>query len=137
MKKSGALTFEQAQAEARSYVQDENSLAKLVDEAALKAKHYYESLEVCWQSLQTLLRLIRAQLVGKYNVPAATLTMAIAALIYFVSPFDLIPDSVPVLGYVDDAAVIAFVMKTNLTAINNFRTWEVYFGKNPVPYWTR
>ena len=51
--------------------------------------------------------------------------MAIAAVIYFVSPFDLIPDCIPVLGLIDDAAVVTHVAKANLTLISSFRTWEI------------
>jgi len=49
----------------------------------------------------------------------------VAALIYFVTPFDLIPDSIPVLGLVDDAAVITCVARANLSVISSFRTWEI------------
>jgi uncharacterized membrane protein YkvA (DUF1232 family) len=35
----------------------------------------------------------------------------IGAVVYFIVPDDLIPDSIPVLGYADDAAVMAGAMK--------------------------
>lgn len=35
----------------------------------------------------------------------------IGAVVYFLVPDDLIPDSVPVLGYADDAAILAGAMK--------------------------
>jgi uncharacterized membrane protein YkvA (DUF1232 family) len=35
----------------------------------------------------------------------------IGALAYFVLPFDVIPDMLPVLGYTDDAAVLATAIK--------------------------
>jgi uncharacterized membrane protein YkvA (DUF1232 family) len=35
----------------------------------------------------------------------------VGAAVYFIVPDDLIPDSIPVLGYVDDAAVLAGAMK--------------------------
>ena len=35
----------------------------------------------------------------------------IGALAYFVLPFDFIPDMLPVLGYTDDAAVLATAIK--------------------------
>ena len=35
----------------------------------------------------------------------------IGALAYFVLPFDIIPDILPVLGYTDDAAVLATAIK--------------------------
>jgi uncharacterized membrane protein YkvA (DUF1232 family) len=54
----------------------------------------------------------------------------VAALIYFVSPFDLIPDSVPVLGLIDDAALITCVAKANLNLISTFRTWEILRDKD-------
>jgi uncharacterized membrane protein YkvA (DUF1232 family) len=55
--------------------------------------------------------------------------MIVAAVIYFVSPFDLIPDSIPVLGLIDDASVLTFVARSNLTLISNFRKWEIVSGK--------
>src|SRR4029077_12096648 len=50
--------------------------------------------------------------------PANSILMIVAAVIYFVSPFDLIPDSIPVLGLVDDASVLTFVAGSNLTLIS-------------------
>jgi uncharacterized membrane protein YkvA (DUF1232 family) len=135
--KNGNLTFEQAQERARRYVGDEKRLGKLVAQASRDARTHYESLFDCWESLQILIRMIRAQMAGKYRVPLSALTMAIAAIIYFVSPFDLIPDSIPVFGFLDDAAVIALVVKSNRAVIRNFRTWEVFFGAESVPFWKR
>lgn len=49
---------------------------------------------------------------GRYkNYNGTSLLFVIAALIYLVSPIDVIPDVLPVLGFTDDAAVIAFVFK--------------------------
>jgi uncharacterized membrane protein YkvA (DUF1232 family) len=36
--------------------------------------------------------------------------MLLAALAYFILPFDLIPDMIPVLGFTDDAALLAAVI---------------------------
>ena len=36
--------------------------------------------------------------------------MLLAALAYFILPFDLIPDMIPALGFTDDAALLAAVI---------------------------
>jgi uncharacterized membrane protein YkvA (DUF1232 family) len=38
--------------------------------------------------------------------------LVVVALVYFIMPADAIPDFTPIIGYVDDAAVIAAVIKT-------------------------
>lgn len=48
----------------------------------------------------------------------------VAALIYFVSPFDLIPDYISVVGYVDDAAVVAFVISKISGDVEKYRLWK-------------
>ncbi len=44
------------------------------------------------------------------NVPMKIRAAMVAPLGYFISPVDLIPDLVPVVGYSDDAAVIAMAI---------------------------
>ncbi|MBR4642920.1 MAG: DUF1232 domain-containing protein [Selenomonadaceae bacterium] len=44
------------------------------------------------------------------NVPMKIRAAMIAPLGYFISPVDLIPDLTPVVGYTDDAAVIAMAI---------------------------
>ena len=45
------------------------------------------------------------------DIPIGTIIAIISALMYFVSPIDFVPDSIPVLGYFDDAAVVAACWK--------------------------
>ena len=45
------------------------------------------------------------------NTPTHVRVALIGALAYFISPFDLIPDMLPIIGLTDDAAVIAGAIK--------------------------
>jgi uncharacterized membrane protein YkvA (DUF1232 family) len=45
------------------------------------------------------------------NTPLYVKLALVGAVVYFFVPDDLIPDSIPVLGYADDAAVMAGAMK--------------------------
>ena len=38
-------------------------------------------------------------------------SIVIAALVYFVTPFDALPDFAPIVGYLDDIGVIAWTVK--------------------------
>jgi len=124
MKRRPALTFEQAAIKAESYVRHKEKLLWLLEKATRKSARYYEFLLAPWESLQIFLRLIRVHVAGEFCAPLDSLLMVVAAVLYLVSPFDLIPDSIPVLGLVDDASVLTFVARSNLTLISNFRKWE-------------
>ena len=45
------------------------------------------------------------------DTPRHVQAALVGALAYFVLPFDIIPDIMPVLGYTDDAAVLATAIK--------------------------
>lgn len=46
------------------------------------------------------------------------------AVAYLILPVDIIPDVIPVLGYVDDAAVFGFVVKMFAAEIEKYKTWK-------------
>ena len=125
MKKKTPLTFEQATSKAAWYDGRREKLRRLLDSAAAKSERNFELLLAPWESLQLFFRMIRAWLAGKYNAPANSIFMMVAAIIYFLSSFDVVPDAIPMLGLTDDAGVICSVARANLTAINKFRNWEI------------
>lgn len=67
---------------------------------------------VAWLSKPGLLRALIAQarlafrLIREPRVPALLKAIPLAAAIYVVSPIDLVPDVVPVLGQLDDLGVV-------------------------------
>ncbi|MEG0898200.1 MAG: DUF1232 domain-containing protein [Oscillospiraceae bacterium] len=63
------------------------------------------------------------------DIPIGTIIAVISALVYFLSPFDLVPDSVPILGYFDDAAVVAACWALVESDISEYIKWREVNGK--------
>ena len=78
-------------------------------------------------TLKTFVRMVKAYRKGHYQIPWVTIVMVVAALIYFVVPLDMLPDFIPVTGYVDDFAVIMAIYKKFKDDITAFQAWEQGF----------
>jgi uncharacterized membrane protein YkvA (DUF1232 family) len=75
--------------------------------------------------LQTLIYLLRDWNKGVYtNVPTKTILLVVAALLYFLSPLDAIPDFLGAIGFTDDAAVVLFVLSAIENEISHYRDWR-------------
>jgi uncharacterized membrane protein YkvA (DUF1232 family) len=61
------------------------------------------------KALPELVRLI-ARLAGDPLLPRAAKIALAAAMVYLASPIDLIPDFIPVVGYLDDVLVAALLV---------------------------
>ena len=118
--------FARALTDAKSCVGDSESLQTLFNEAARKAAAVpKDSFKEYWPYLHTMLRLVRAHHRGEYDqVASDALLWIVAALNYLVDPFDLIPDNTPFLGFIDDAAVVEFVVDRTRQTLDDFMTWE-------------
>lgn len=117
--------FARARSRAQETLGDQEKTEKLLDDAANKADRYKNKLLNVWDDLLTLLKLVRAWKSGRYkDIPLKTIIISVAAILYFVNPFDMIPDALPALGFIDDAGVITFVLNSIRGDIARFRTWE-------------
>lgn len=124
-KKDAMEQLKKAQKRADKYKDNPEAADKLLTDAQAKAKKHKGPITERLDDLATLIRLVRAYFNGQYrDVPWETIGVALGAVIYFVSPVDLIPDVIPVAGYVDDAAVIGVVIVSLANDLENFREWE-------------
>ena len=75
--------------------------------------------------LKLLVRMVRTHINGSYRAFAPmTLVMFVFALLYFITPVDLIPDLIPALGFTDDIAVALMIMRRFSSDIEKYREWE-------------
>jgi uncharacterized membrane protein YkvA (DUF1232 family) len=75
--------------------------------------------------LPVLIRLIKAYARGDYRrLPWKSIVLATTALLYFVTPFDIIPDFIVGTGFLDDAVVVAYVLKAIRDDLGRFEEWE-------------
>jgi uncharacterized membrane protein YkvA (DUF1232 family) len=110
---------------ANKYRNNPEETEKLLNRAKAKAKKNKGPLAGKLDDLMALMRMVRAYVRGEYrDVPWESIAVAIGAIIYFVSPVDAIPDVIPGVGYIDDAAVIAFVVVSIQGDLEEFREWE-------------
>lgn len=92
------------------------SKVKLAQEA-LKHKGFL-------QKIPAVYRMLKAWKSGTYKMKFIDILFPALALIYVISPIDLIPDFVPVVGALDDLAILAFAIPMLLREVDKFLLWE-------------
>lgn len=74
---------------------------------------------------QLLIGMVRDYWSRSYRqVPFGTVAAAVFTLIYVLNPLDLIPDFLPIIGQVDDAAVVAGCLVLIEQDLRAYRKWK-------------
>ena len=117
--------FAEAKRRARAYAQNPRKAGHLLTDAINKAYQHRTQLRAIWHDLMSLICMLKALCNGLYRrVPWRALILSLASVVYFLNPFDLAPDFIPGIGYVDDALVLTFVVNSIRKEINQFLQWE-------------
>jgi uncharacterized membrane protein YkvA (DUF1232 family) len=102
---------------------------KLVDVGSEKS-----GMQQVKEVMQTFIRLVKAYANGSYReVSNKSLLVGVAVLLYLVTPLDVIPDFIPVLGLLDDISLMAWFIDAFQKEISNFRAWEDNIAFTPTP----
>ena len=77
------------------------------------------------ENFKLLCSLLKDYYNGTYrNVPWKFIAAIGFAVAYLISPIDVIPDFIPLVGFVDDAAVFGLVVKSFMSEIEEYKTWK-------------
>ncbi|AXJ13017.1 YkvA family protein [Streptococcus pluranimalium] len=131
MKLNKSFNKQQALEELQSRYQKADALLR--DDA--KMEPFLEKLEkkLKWipfvrqelKMIPILISMVRSYWKKDYTrVPRRTMLAIVSALIYFLSPIDVIPDWIPVLGQMDDALVVATCWKLVNKDVEDYRQWQ-------------
>jgi uncharacterized membrane protein YkvA (DUF1232 family) len=73
----------------------------------------------------TLVRMVRSYINGDYReIQPSTVVSGFAVLLYVLSPIDLVPDFIPVLGFLDDLSLVSWFLGKFQGEIMRYREWE-------------
>ena len=102
----------------------ENEIKKLFKRINVLAKYFNDLCEI--------FELLRDHVMDIYKeTPWTTIAALVGALIYVLSPIDLILDFIPGIGFIDDAIVIGLAIKLAQSDLKKYRTWKMKRGECP------
>ena len=67
--------------------------------------HLFRNRKTLWQMMREVLK-------GSYRMSFVTTIVVLFSIAYIIFPFDLIPDYIPVIGWIDDGLVFYLMLRT-------------------------
>ncbi len=133
--------FRQCMQRARHAVRDADD-SEIIDAAEQLFEEVHGSKAPAFVSsrlarLESMVKMLRDD---DWALPSVPRNRVLCALVYFCDPEDLIPDSIPGLGYLDDAIMIELVfreLRHEIEAYDDFAQWRdgydkrFHFSKDP------
>ena len=95
----------------------EDEIKKLFKRVKVLAKYFNDLCEI--------FELLRDRVTGNYKeTPWMTIAALTGALIYVLSPIDLIFDFLPIVGFLDDAVIIGLAIRLAQPDLEKYRVWK-------------
>lgn len=122
----------------RSYMEDEVIKIKnddvevvLDNEEAINRKFSGENTLAKYAELGKIMVLMLKDVKNSVykEIPWFTIATVVVALLYVLNPFDLIPDFIPGIGYIDDVSVLGIGVGWIQTDLHKYLDWKINEGK--------
>jgi len=82
-------------------------------------------LEPFSDDLMLFMSLVKDYYRGDYRkIPFKTISAGVIGALYVLNPIDLIPDSIPFIGHIDDALVLKFCLKQARKDLQKYKEWK-------------
>jgi uncharacterized membrane protein YkvA (DUF1232 family) len=125
MSKRRAWFFDRFRSRAEKIGKDKKKTGRILDAATKKADKRKGAIGKLVDELAALIRMVRAHVSGSYReAPWQSIVLALGTIIYFLSPVDAIPDTIPFVGLMDDATLISWTIRSIRGDIDSFLSWE-------------
>ena len=109
---------------AQYLLSDNGKVEEILRTAETKLKEVPEIGEKVAQ-LPLMLSMIRSYITKEYTqVSNKVVISMIGAFLYLITPRDLINDKIPVLGIVDDVAILGLALKLNEKELEEYSLWR-------------
>lgn len=99
-----------------------------VDEILLQLEEKLKAVPVIGSTLSDLplmIAMIKAWIKKEYTVVSPkVIALLVAAILYLIKKKDLISDSVPIVGHLDDLAVLGLALKLSEKELKAFAAWR-------------
>jgi|GEM_PF-212853 len=116
--------FETNKGEAKALVQFPEKLDQICDTAEQLINNLPVDIPVL-KKIPLFVSLVGNYASGRYtDVSVASVIAIVAALLYFISPVDILPDTLPVVGHIDEAFVVEMVTKAVGNELKKFEEWK-------------
>ncbi len=128
-KRKNGISEAEAAVQSRKYAGkvSEETVGEMVEKEG-KLKGFFRHISVLqkyWKDVCEVFSLLKDWMAGRYPViPWTVIATLVGALLYVLSPLDLIPDFIPVVGFTDDAGVFAVALSFAGADLEKYREWK-------------
>ncbi len=123
-----SVFFKHAAKQAPAYVKNADGILKLLKQALSKTQSMGVGgvVDSVRENVVLMGQMLKAYATGDFKLEMATLVKLVAVLIYFISPIDLIPDFLPMLGFTDDLALLAWIIGDLGSELERFKSFQKF-----------
>ena len=123
LKEFERLSGETSQEDIERAVRESDKIREKVESSSVLSKEFAK--------VRLLLMLLKDYWEGNYTeLPYRTIIAIVVALLYILNPIDLIPDIIPILGQMDDLAMLMFVWKMISEDVKDYALWKAESTKD-------
>lgn len=119
--------------EAEGILHDPDKMEQFLQRLEDKIKgmpHLGNALGDLFSYVRIMMSLVKSYVKGEYKgIPLSSMIAIVLALLYFVLPVDFIPDFLGIVGYIDDAAVIAICLYFIESDLRGYCNWRKENGR--------
>ncbi len=109
---------------------DKSKTRSRLSAALMKAKENRSQLDRVWAQLMLFFDIVRDYANGTYrDIPLSSVLSIFGAILYLLSPIDIVPDFLAVMGFFDDAFVIGLVIKKVGHELQRYEDWRINQAK--------